>query len=208
MLEQGYQQGRGDIEGYHGKAMGYLNPYMESGGRTNALLGNYLGVNGVDAQRQAMADFQNDPGYQAQFDAGVGALDRSAAARGGVYSGSQMKDLSQYGQQFQRQAFNDRINQLSGFGAQGQQAATNAAGLTSQTGNALGNMAFGFGQQNAANRINFANGMAQAAGIGPQNALNAFGSVAKLFGGGGGGFGFGNLFGGGGGGGNNNNNQK
>lgn len=181
MLQEGYDQGRSDIQGYGDRALGYLDPYTQGGGNANKLLGNYLGANGADAQRQAFADFQNDPGYQAQFQAGVGALDRSAAARGGVYSGSQMKDLSSYGQQFQRQAFNDRINHLSGYAGQGQQAAMGAAGVASQTGNALGNMAFGFGQQNAANRINYANGMAQAQSIGPQNFLNLAGSAAKAF---------------------------
>lgn len=209
MLQQGYDQGRTDIQGYGDRALGYLDPYLQTGGKTNALLANYLGVNGADAQRQAFADFQNDPGYQAQFNSGINALDRSATARGGLYSGAAMKGVNEFGQQFQRQAFNDRINQLAGFGGQGQQAAMGAAGLASQTGNQLGNMAFGFGQQNAANRINFANGMANAQGIGWQNALNLGGTLLKGFGGGG--FGLGNLLGGGGGGGGgggNNNLQK
>lgn len=183
MLQEGYDQGRGDIEGYYNKGQGYLDPYLQSGGKTNALLANYLGVNGVDAQRQAMADFQNDPGYQAQFGAGVNALDRSATARGGLYSGAAMKGVSEFGQQFQRQAFNDRINALSGFNQSGQQAAGAAAGLASQTGGQLGNMAFGFGQQNAANRINYANAKAGTQGMGIQNALNLGGTLLKAYGG-------------------------
>lgn len=184
MLQQGYDTGRSDIQGYGDKAQGYLDPYLQGGGKANALLANYLGVNGADAQRQAFADFQNDPGYQQQFQSGINALDTSATARGGLYSGAAMKGIANYGQQFQRQAFNDRIGQLGGFAGQGQQAAGAAAGLASQTGNSLGNLAWGFGQQNAANRINLANGLAQASNIGPQNALNAFGSIAKMFGGG------------------------
>lgn len=181
MLQQGYDTGRSDIQGYGDKAQGYLDPYLQGGGKANALLGNYLGVNGVDAQREAMANFQQDPGYQAQFNSGINALDRSATARGGLYSGAAMKGVNEFGQQFQRQAFNDRINALGGYAGQGQQAAGAAAGLASNTGSQLGNMAFGFGQQQAANRINYANGMANAANIGPQNALNLAGSVAKAF---------------------------
>jgi hypothetical protein len=179
MLREGYDQGRADISGYGDKAQGYLDPYLKGGGQANALLGNYLGANGADAQREAFAAFQNDPGFQQQLGAGINALDRSATARGGLYSGAAMKGVAEYGQQFQRQAFNDRINQLGGYAGQGQQAAMGAAGLASQTGGQLGNMAFGFGQQNAANRINFANGMANSASIGPQNFLNLAGSVAK-----------------------------
>lgn len=182
LMQEGYDTGRADITGYADKAQGYLDPYLQSGGATNALLANYLGVNGPDAQRQAMADFQNDPGWQAQFGAGINALDRSATARGGLYSGAAMKGVHEYGQQFQRQSFNDRINALSGFNQQGQQAAGASAGLASSTGQNLGNMAFGFGQQQAANRINFANAKAQAQGMGWQNALNLAGTAVKAFG--------------------------
>lgn len=171
MLQEGYDQGRGDIQDYYGKAQGYLDPYMASGGKTNALLADALGVNGPEAQARYMASFQQDPGYQAQFNSGINALDRSATARGGLYSGAAMKGVNEFGQQFQRQAFNDRINALSGFNQQGQQAAGAASGLASQTGGQLGNMAFGFGQQQASNRINFANGLAQAQGIGVNNLM-------------------------------------
>lgn len=205
MLQKGYDQGRGDIQGGGDKALGYLDPYVQGGGRANNLLLNYLGANGVDAQRQAFADFANDPGYMQQQQAGINALDRSATARGGLYSGAALKGVSEYGQQFQRQAYNDRIGQLGGVAGQGLQAAGGAASIASGTGNALGNMAFGFGQQQAANRINYANGLANAANIGPQNVLNGLGSVAKIFGGG---FGMGNPFGGGGGGGGANNLNK
>ena len=181
MLREGYETGRGDIEGYYNKGQGYLDPYMQSGGKTNALLADYLGVNGPEAQAKAMANFQNDPGFQQQMGAGINALDRSATARGGLYSGQAMKGVAEYGQQFQRQAFNDRINALSGFNQQGQQAAGAAAGLASQTGGQLGNMAFGFGQQNAANRINYANAKAGAQSLGPQNMLNFAGTMAKAY---------------------------
>jgi hypothetical protein len=181
-LQQGYDTGRTDITGYADKAQGYLDPYLQGGGQANALLASYLGVNGPEAQAKAMADFQQDPGYQAQFNAGGGALDKSATARGGLYSGAQMKGLQDYGQQFARTAFNDRINALSGFSGQGQQAAGAAAGLASQTGQSLGNMSFGFGQQKAANAINRGNALAQAANIGPQNMLNLAGTAMKAFG--------------------------
>jgi hypothetical protein len=168
---------------------------MQGGQKSNALLLDYLGANGPEAQKAAFTAFQNDPGYQQQLQAGVNALDNSATARGGLYSGAAMKGVANYGQQFQRQAFNDRMGQLGGLAGQGLQAAGGAAGITSQTGNALGNLSWGFGQQNAANRINLANGLAQASNIGPQNALNAFGSIMKGIGGGGGGGGGSNALG-------------
>lgn len=91
MMQEGYDTGRADITGYADKAQGYLDPYLQSGGATNALLADALGVNGPEAQARYMANFQNDPGYQAQFNSGINALDRSATARGGLYSGAPMR---------------------------------------------------------------------------------------------------------------------
>lgn len=181
-LDKGYAQGTGYEEDYYGKAQGYLDPYLQSGGKTNALLADALGVNGPEAQARYMASFQNDPGWQAQFGAGINALDRSATARGGLYSGAAMKGVHEFGQQFQRQSFNDRVNALSGFNGQGQQAAGAAAGLASQTGGRLSNLAFGFGQQSAANQINKGNALAQASNMFGQNALNLAGTAVKAFG--------------------------
>lgn len=188
-LDKGAAGARTDITSGADKAYGYLDPYTQHSGATNALLANYLGVNGPEAQAQAMADFQNDPGYQAQFQQGVNALDRSATARGGLYSGAAMKGLTEFGQQFQRQAFNDRLNALSGFAGQGLQAAGAGANIASNTGNTLGNLSFGLGQQKASNAINKGNALAQASGIGINNllgvaglgisGLNAFGNAKK-----------------------------
>lgn len=182
MLQDGYDQGRRDIGGYFNKGMGFLSPYMEGGGRANALYLDYLGANGPEAQQKAFASFQNDPGFQQQMQAGVNALDNSATARGGLYSGAAMKGVAQYGQQFQRQAFNDRMGQLGGAAQQGQQAGIAGAGLASQTGGQLGNMAFGFGQQNAANRINYANALAQNRNVGINNLMGGLGLGLKAFG--------------------------
>ena len=115
----------------------------------------------------------------------MNALDTSATARGGLYSGAQMKGLQQFGQQFQRQAFNDRINALGGFAGQGQQAAGAAAGLASNTGNALGSLSWGFGQQSAANQINKGNALAQQANVFGNNLMGGIGLGIKALGGGG-----------------------
>lgn len=181
-LDTGATQARGELGQYYDQAQGFLNPYLQGGGQANNLLAAYLGAAGPEAQRQAFANFQNDPGYQAQFNAGVNALDRSATARGGLYSGAAMKGLQEYGQQFQRQAFNDRISQLQGFSGQGLQAASGAAGLASNQGNALSNLSFGLGQQKASNAINKGNALAQASGIGVNNLMNVAGLALKATG--------------------------
>lgn len=184
-LDTGATQARGELGQYYDQAQGFLNPYLQGGGQANNLLAAYLGAAGPEAQQQAFANFQNDPGYQAQFNAGVNALDRSATARGGLYSGAAMKGLQEYGQQFQRQAFNDRISQLQGFSGQGLQAASGAAGLASNQGNALSNLSFGLGQQKASNAISSGNALAQAKGIGVNNLMQLGGLALKATGWGG-----------------------
>ncbi len=182
MMEEGYNTGRTDIAAGADKAYGYLNPYMETGGKTNALMADALGVNGPEAQARYYAEYQHDPGFEAELAGGVNALDRSATARGGLYSGAAMKGVADYGRTKIGESFRNRINALSGFNQQGQAAAGAAAGVATNTGNALGNMAFGFGQQQAANRINYANAKAGTQGMGWQNALNLAGTAVKAFG--------------------------
>ena len=118
-----------------------------------------------------MSDFQADPGYAFRLSEGLKALDRQAAARGGLISGSALKAAQRYGQdaasQEYQNAFNryqvNRSNQLaplqSLMGAS--QTATNALGNLGTTTAANAGQAY----QNA--------GSAQASGyVGIGNAIN------------------------------------
>jgi len=94
-----------------------------------------------------MQQFQQDPGYQFRLTEGLKALDRQAAARGGLISGGALKAAQRYGQemasgeytnafnryQAERQARLNPLQSLAGVGqttaqqlaAQGQQMASN-----------------------------------------------------------------------------------
>lgn len=181
-LQQGYDTGRTDITSGADKAYGYLDPFVASGGKANALLMDALGVNGPEAQARYYSEYQHDPGFEAEMAGGVKALDTSATARGGLYSGNAMKAVSDYGRTKIGESFTRRINALMPIAAQGGQMAGAAAGVASNTGNTLGSLSFGFGQQKAANAINRGNALAQAANIGPQNMLNLAGTAMKAFG--------------------------
>lgn len=179
-LDTSYSQGTDYLRQAGDQATGYLSPWASSGGGANALLGNYLGANGADAQRQAFANFQRDPGWQAQYQAGIGALDSSASARGGIYSGGAMRGLANYGQQFQRQAYNDRVAQLGQLSGQGMQAAGQQAGVSSNMGNALSNLAGQYGQNTATNAINYGNAMAQSRTSGVQNVISGLATIGGM----------------------------
>lgn len=53
---------------------------------------------------------QNDPGYQARLNLGLQALQRSAAAQGGVLSGGELKDLNSYAQDYASNEYNNVYN--------------------------------------------------------------------------------------------------
>lgn len=92
------------------------------------------------------------PGYQAQLDQGLKAIDRAAPLVGGMYSGRRMKALNDYGQNTFGSYYNDWLNRVgavsgqsqpiaSNIGQAGAAAATNAGGLMVQGANARANAA-------------------------------------------------------------------
>lgn len=102
------------------------------------------------------------PGYQFAVQEGQNALDRSAASRGLLLSGGQLKDTQNYGQGMADQLFGTYYNQLSGIANTGENAAAGA-------GNAGANAAAGVAQSQLAG--------GQAAASGTAGAVNQIGSV-------------------------------
>jgi len=114
--------------------------------------------------------FQQDPGYAFRLSEGMKALDRTAAARGGLLSGGTLKAAQRYGQDMASQEYqnafnryqierNAQLNPLQSLAGLGQTAAgtlTNAAG------------AYGYNQNEAI--ANAANAR-QSSYIGPANAI-------------------------------------
>jgi hypothetical protein len=123
--------------------------------------------------------FQADPGYAFRQAEGMKALERSAAARGGLLSGGTLKGIQRFGQDLASQeygnAFNRyqiersaRLNPLQSLMGSGQSAANT---MTSSIGQS--------GQNQQANIMNV--GQARASGyVGQANALGgALGSIGQ-----------------------------
>lgn len=94
-------------------------------------------------------DFQTDPGYDFRLQQGSQALDRSAAAKGGLFSGGTLKDLTDYNQNFASNEYqnaynrfqtnrNTQFNQLASVAGLGQTAAGQTAQLGANTANQVG----------------------------------------------------------------------
>lgn len=142
------------------------NRYMELMG-----LGGNTGAEGYGkyARDFSMADFEKDPGYEFRLTEGLKALDRQAAARGGVISGKALKAAGRYGQDYATGEFQNaygryrqnRLDQLNAFGA--------LSGMGQNATNVLTSAAGDFGARSAASAMDAGN--AQAAGR--MNAANA-----------------------------------
>lgn len=83
-----------------------------------------------------MDQFQQDPGYGFRLKEGLNALDRTAAARGGMLGGNQLRGAVQYGQELGSQEYqnafnryqterNARLNPLQSLAGYGQTGANN-----------------------------------------------------------------------------------
>jgi hypothetical protein len=119
-----------------------LSPWITTGQNANNVLGGLYNLNGSSAQGQAgtgnFGAFFNSPDYQFALQQGQQALDRSAAARGSLYSGGQNADTIAFGQGLATQQFNNYWNRLSGLSNNGRETATNLAQLGQNNANAQG----------------------------------------------------------------------
>lgn len=138
-------------------------PWLASGqgalGRLNDLLADPSSIS-------------SSPAYQFRMQQGQQALERSAAARGGLSGGGFMKSLDRYSQGLASDEYGNQWNRLSGLAQMGQGSAQNLGALGSNFANSMSNL---YGAQ----------GNAQAAGTmaaygGASNAIGSAGNLAML----------------------------
>lgn len=143
-----------------------MAPWLQAGQTSlqSLLTGMGLGTGGPLTSGElvrpfSMADFQQDPGFAFRLAEGQKALERSAAARGGILTGGALKAATRYGQDMASQEFNNAFNRFNIGQSNAYNRFANIAGLGQSSANQLGQ----FGQ-------NYAN---QAGGIGQNYANNA-----------------------------------
>ena len=141
---------------------------------------------GKYARDFSMQDFQEDPGYAFRLSEGLKALDRQAAARGGLISGAALKASQRYGQDMASQeygnAFNryqvnrsNQLNPLMSITGYGQLATNTLGGYGSQYATGAANT-MSTAAANQANALGAA-GQARASGyVGQANALTGMAS--------------------------------
>jgi hypothetical protein len=142
-------------------------PWMQAGERAlNKLEG------AVDYTPFGMSQFQADPGYGFRLSEGQKALDRSAAARGGLISGSALKAATRYGQDMGSQEYTNAFNRyqveraarlqpLQSLAGVGQTTAANLGAAGAANANAVGNYMTSGAAASAAGQVGAANALSQ-----------------------------------------------
>lgn len=130
---------------------------------------------------------RSTPGYQFRFNEGENALNRSLAAKGGLYSGAAGKALQEYGQGIADQTYGDYMNRLMSVAGLGQSSAnaTGAAGMN--YANQAGANYLAAGNAKASGYINSANALTGGFNSGMSNYMlyNALNNGGGWGGGGG-----------------------
>lgn len=164
-------------------------PFRQAGLRGQNRLMDLLGISdnmgqadyGKYARDFSMADYQVDPGYQFRLSEGMKGLERSAAARGGLLSGSMLKNASRFNQDqasnefmnaFNRYQTNrsNQINPLQAFAGQGQSATNVLSNDAGNMGRVISENQLGAGNARATNYANQAGAFNTALSTGT-NAL-------------------------------------
>lgn len=154
-------------------------PYRESGAANLNQLNTLLGLGGntgaADFGRYKTAEFtpeafaaNQDPGYGFRMSEGLKAVDRQAAARGGLISGAALKASQRFGQDMASQEYGNAFNRY--------QTVRGNTLQPFQAGAAAGQSAAAMqGQANA----NFGSAGSQAYGTAGGNAMNAYGAASQ-----------------------------
>ena len=152
-------------------------PFLEAGvGALNKLTA------AADYKPFGMDQYKADPGYAFRLGEGQKALDRQAAARGGLISGGALKAAARYGQDMGSQEYMNAFNRYQTERAARLQPLQSLTGMSQTTANTLGtagsNMAGNIGNAYMQQGVNQGNALL----AGSQARASSYGDIAKLYG--------------------------
>ena len=156
-------------------------PFRQGGMTAQNRLMELLGIGGEEgapgygrfARDFGMSDFQADPGYGFRMSEGMKALERSAAARGGLLSGATLRGVQRFGQDLASQeyqnAFNryqvnraGQLNPLQSLMGAGQTGANVLSGAMGQAGQGIAAAQQGAGAARASGYVGGVNALTGA----------------------------------------------
>jgi hypothetical protein len=133
-----------------------LNPYIDAG---SSALAQMQKLNSGD-----YSSFKESPDYQFSLNQGLQGLDRSAAARGSLYSGGHSADVLNYAQGLASQNYNGYYNKLAGLAQTGYGASSNLGSVGTGNAAAIGGYLTNAGNAQANGYIDSANAWGNTAG--------------------------------------------
>lgn len=125
-----------------------LEPYRLGGNTALEQMMGKMTPDGYFNQTYKGQDIYNDPSYQFRLNEGLGAVQQSAAAQGGLLSGATLKALNNYAQDYASQEYHNaynrfnadqtnQYNRLSNLIGMGQNAAAQQGNAGMQTAQAI-----------------------------------------------------------------------
>jgi hypothetical protein len=167
-----------------------MAPYVTAGtgamGQQQAL----IGLQGAEAQKQAIQGFEQSPLFQSLMQQGENAILQNASATGGLRGGNVQAALAQFRPQALNSLIEQQYGRLGGLSTMGQASAAGQASSGMQSASNIGNL---LANQGAA----LAGGIMGQGGIARQtfgDVLNIAKTAAQMAGAGGGGGGGGSMF--------------
>lgn len=154
------QQARADTQQARDQTRADNMPFLQTGYQANDLI-KALMSGGSITNDPTFAQYQADPSYGFQQSEAAKAIQGSAAARGGLYSGRTLQALGDRSQNIanadygnwwnrQQQGTSNKVNLLNAIRTGGQTAAGTMGNASMNAGNMLANNAVGMGNAKAA----------------------------------------------------------
>ena len=158
-----------------------LQPYNQVGQsalqQLASLFGLGAGGSGTPNAGAATSALTQFPGYQFGLNQGQTALDRSAASRGLLLSGGQLRDSQTFGQGYaQQQAWQPYVSQLSSLSNLGENAGAGLGSIGANTGANVASSQLAAGQAQASGIMGSNNYLQSGIQSGLQNALFSYGA--------------------------------
>jgi hypothetical protein len=162
---------RTDITDSFNRAEGMFNPYQEAG---TAALQKQMALSGALGQDAFNAAYQESPQMAFLREQGMRANLAGAGATGGLGGGNVQKELARFGQGLASQGLQQQIANLSGISGQGLNATGSAAGIATNAGSNLANIAQSLGSQQLQTGTNMGGNLADISMAQGQGRMGAY----------------------------------
>jgi len=130
-----------------------MSPYVQAGTGAMQQQQALIGLQGPEAQQQAISGFEQSPLFQSMQQQGENAILQNASATGGLRGGNVQAALGQFRPQLLNQLIEQQYGRLGGLSAMGQASAAGQAGAGMQSAGNVGNLLANQAQATAGGQI-------------------------------------------------------